>query len=137
MFSAINIAASGMTANKEWIEVTSNNIVNMNTTRSEDGGPYKRQTITMEARNSFDTLFEKEIGGGVKVGQVKQDDEVTLSYDPTHPDANEEGYVSFPAINLSAEITNMMQAQRSYEASSTTLNSIKQIMQKELEIGKI
>lgn len=137
MFSAINITTSGMTANKEWIEVTSNNIANMNTTRTSEGGPYKRQNVVMESKNAFDTVFEKQIGGGVEVTEVIQDDSTTTTYDPTHPDANEEGYVTFPAINLSAEITNLMQAQRSYEANATTLNSIKESMQKELEIGKI
>lgn len=137
MFSAINIASSGMTANKDWLEVTSNNIANMNTTRTEDGGPYKRQSVSMEAVDTFDTVFNKQMGGGVEISKVSQDDEEILTYDPAHPDANEDGFVAYPSINLSAEITNLMQAQRSYEAGTTSLNSIKQAMQKELEIGKL
>jgi len=137
MFSAINIAGSGITANKDWLEVTANNITNMNTTRTSDGGPYHRQTVIMEQKGSFDDLFNKQIGGGVQIKKVVEDKTENIVYDPRHPDADKEGNVRFPAINLAAEITNMMQAQRSYEANVTTLNSVKKVLQKEMEIGRV
>lgn len=137
MFNALNILGSGITANKEWLEVSSNNIVNMNTTRTKEGGPYHRQSIILESKKEFDNLFQKEIGNGVKVKKIVEDKKEDLVYNPTHPDANAEGIVRMPAINLAAEMSNLMMAQRGYEANVTTLNATKQIMQKELEIGRI
>lgn len=137
MFKTIDIIGSGMTANKQWLELTANNITNMNTTRTEEGGPYHRQTLQLEAKNSFDDLFDKQVGDGVKVSKVVTDKTENLVYDPQNVDANEEGYVRFPAINLAAEMTDMMQAQRSYEANVTTLNATKEVMKKEMEIGKV
>ena len=137
MFSAMNIAESGMSGNQEWLRTISNNISNMNTTRTEDGGPYKRQTVIFEQQNSFDDLFKTQVGDGVRVKEVKKDAAEQLTYDPEHPDANEEGYVRMPAIDMSAEMSNMIMAQRAYESNVTTFNSIKQVMQKQLEIGKI
>jgi len=137
MFKTIDIIGSGMTANKQWLELTANNITNMNTTRTEKGGPYHRQTLQLEAKNSFDDLFDKQVGDGVKVSKVVTDKTEDLVYDPQNVDANEEGYVRFPAINLAAEMTDMMQAQRSYEANVTTLNATKEVMKKEMEIGKV
>jgi flagellar basal-body rod protein FlgC len=131
MFKVLDIAGSGMAANQQFLEVTANNITNMNTTRTSDGGPYHRQSIT------FGQMLDDTIGGGVKVDAIHQDKQEQLVYAPTHPDANAEGYVRFPAINLAAEMTNMMVGQRSYEANVTVFNSMKKIMEKEQEIGRI
>lgn len=137
MFSAINISGSGMSANQEWLELTANNISNMNTTRTENGGPYHRQTLSFESKSSFDDLFQKQIGDGVQVDGITEDMTEHVIYNPEHPDANEEGYVRMPAIDLAAEMSNMIMAQRAYEANVTSFNSIKQVMQKQLEIGRV
>jgi flagellar basal-body rod protein FlgC len=136
MFNTINTIASGMTANKLWLDVTANNITNINTTRQQNGNPYHRQTILLESKTQFDDLFNREIGGGVKVKSVVEDKTEKVVYEPNHPDANEEGYVRYPDINLAAEMTNMMMAQRSYEANVSTFDATKKIMEKELTIGR-
>ena len=132
-----DILYKGLSANKEWMEVTANNITNINTTRTKDGGPYQRQSVVMESTGSFDDFFNQQIGGGVEVTKVVQDTSVRLVHDPEHPDADAEGIVRMPAINLAAEMTNMIMAQRAYEANVTTLNSMKEANQKTLEIGKV
>lgn len=137
MFSAMNIASSGMSASKEWLEVTTNNISNINTTRTEDGGPYHRQNVIFKEKNGFDDLFSKEMGDGVKVDKIAVDTNEKVVFDPKHPDANQEGYVRYPAINLAAEMTNLVQAQRAYESNVTVFNDLKKVMQKELEIGRV
>ena len=132
-----DILYSGLAANKQWMEATTNNIANINTTRTAEGGPYKRQSVVMEAKGSFDEFFNQKIGGGVEVTKVVQDDSVRVTYDPDHPDADAEGNVLMPAINLAAEMTDLIMAQRAYEANVTTLNSAKEANEKTLEIGKV
>lgn len=137
MFSMFDISGSGMSANQEWLDVTSNNISNMNTTRTADGGPYHRQTISFESKSSFDDLFKKTMGDGVQVDEIKEDPSVQVVYNPDHPDADAQGNVKMPAIDLSAEMANMIMAQRGYEANVTTFNATKQVVQKQLEIGRV
>lgn len=136
MFSTLNISGSGMTANKTWLETIGNNISNVNTTRTEEGGPYKRQTVTFGERKEFEKMLQKETGAGVEVNEIIQDDNVRLVYDPEHPDANEEGYVEYPEINIVAEMTDLLMAQRGYEANASVLSATKDIMKKEMEIGR-
>lgn len=131
-----DLIGSGMTANKEWLEVTSNNIVNINTTRTANGGPYHRQAVVFEAKEKFDNLLNSKTGEGVEVKKVVEDKNETLVYNPEHPDANKEGYVRYPAINIAAEMTNMMQAQRGYQSTVTTFNNAKKMMEKTFEIGR-
>ena len=137
MFSTINTIGSGMTASQERLEVTSNNITNMDTTRTANGGPYHRQSVLLESKNSFDSMFNKSVGSGVEVKKIVEDPNERLEYDPKHPDADEEGYVHYPEINIAAEMTDMMQAQRSYEANVTAFNAAKKVMQKTQEIGRV
>lgn len=136
MFRAIDISESGLRSYKQMLEVTANNITNINTTRTEDGGPYKRQAVILEAKGGFDEFLQKEMGEGVKVKKVIQDKSEKTIYDPEHPDANKEGFVRMPNIQLAAEMTNMMQAQKGYGASVTVLNATKEVIQKENEIGR-
>lgn len=140
MFEAINISGSGLTASKKWMEVTSNNIVNINTT-SADGIPYKRQAVVFDeipTESTFDTMFQSETktGSGVAITDIKKDDNVKMVYDPTHPHADETGYVAYPEVDLAAEMTNVMVAQRMYEANTSVLNSNQKVLEKTLEIGR-
>ncbi|MCK2000019.1 flagellar basal body rod protein FlgC [[Brevibacterium] frigoritolerans] len=137
MFSVLDKSGSAMTGNKEWMEAISNNLANINTTRTENGGPYKRQTVTFQASEKFDSFLNQEIGDGVRVTSVVQDNNTRLVYDPEHPDANQEGYVEYPEINMTAEMTDLLMAQRGYEASSTVLSASKKVMEKEHEIGRV
>lgn len=138
MFRAMNISGSALTASKKWMELTSNNIVNMNTT-SADGDPYRRQTVVLEeiSNSSFQSRLDRSTSGdGVAITNILRDNSVNLVHDPTHPHANEEGYVAYPAVELVAEMTNLMVAQRMYEANINVLNSNNEIINKTLEIGR-
>lgn len=132
-----DVLYTGLAANKEWMEVTANNITNINTTRTKDGGPYQRQSVIMESKGSFDDFFNQKMGGGVEITKVVQDPSFNTIYNPEHPDANAEGYVRTPAINIAAEMTNILMAQRAYEANVTTLNAMKEANDKTYEIGKV
>lgn len=136
MFQLFDISGSSMTAHKTWTETIGNNISNIQTTRTENGGPYQRQTVTFEEKKDFENIMQKERSAGVQVGNVLHDDSTRNVYQPDHPDANEEGYVEFPEINITSEMTDLLMAQRGYEASATALDTAKKMMQKTLEIGR-
>lgn len=148
--SSLNISGSALTAQKFRMDVISENIANMDTTRTAEGGPYKRKMVvfsSIDQSNNFNEIFNniKKLNGieefsvnkGVQVQQIVEDDEpFKLVYNPTHPDANEEGYVEMPNINSLKETVDMMEAVRAYQANITALNAIKQMASKALEIGK-
>lgn len=136
MFNSIDISGSGMAMAKKWMEVSSNNLANINTTRGTDGNPYRRQTVILEERTKFESYLNKDVGAGVQIKEIAQDTSEDLVYNPDHPDAMQNGYVRMPQINLTAEMTNMLAAQRTYEANATAFSTNKKMMDKELEIGK-
>ena len=142
-FGAMDISASGMTAQRLRTDIISQNIANVNTTRDADGGAYVRKTVVFEEKpsNSFSnylSVASGSIGNGVKVSQIVEDTDtpMTMVYDPSHPDANEEGYVNYPNVNTVTEMTNMIDASRAYEANVTAFNASKSMALKGLEIGK-
>lgn len=146
MFDSFNINASGLTAQRYRMDVISENIANANTTRTEDGTPYKRKVVTFEEKNggvqSFDTIFgratERFKGHGVKVSGTFEDTQTegSLVYDPSHPDADENGYVQYPNVNIITEMTNLIDASRSYEANATAFESSKNIAKLGLTMGQ-
>ena len=143
MFKAIDIAASGMTAERLRMDLIGNNIANVNTTRTEEGGPYKRQMAVFEPRsggmNFGQVLAEQMDGGGtgVRVKSIEKDQSPPrMIYDPTHPDANEQGYVALPNINIVTEMVDMITASRAYEANATMVNTAKTMAQKALDMGR-
>ncbi len=142
MFSAIDSAASGLTAERLRMDVISNNIANVNTTRTAEGGPYKRQSVVFAPRSnnkSFTQILSNEMdtGAGVRVvGITKDNSPSRLVYEPNHPDANQDGYVEMPNINIVSEMVDMITATRAYEANVTAVNSAKSMALKALEIGK-
>ncbi|MGE4317667.1 MAG: flagellar basal body rod protein FlgC [Deferribacterales bacterium] len=130
-FDVMNVAATGMSAQRIRITAISSNLANAQTTKTADGGPYKRQDVV------FQTIMDGQNAGGVKVNQVITDDKPPiLKYEPDHPDADEEGYVAYPNVNPIEEMVNMLEASRSYEANTTVLNTAKQLALKAIEIGK-
>jgi flagellar basal-body rod protein FlgC len=144
MFSAFNISASGLTAQRYRMDVISENVANANTTRTSDGTPYVRKVVTFEtkgANNSFSSVLgnatRSYVGQGVKVTAVHEDTETEMNmvYDPSHPDADENGYVTYPNVNIITEMTNLIDASRSYEANATAFNASKSMAAKGLEIG--
>jgi flagellar basal-body rod protein FlgC len=143
LFDAISISASGLTAERLRMDVISNNIANANTTRTEEGGPYRRQMVIFQARegetSSFYDLLQKKVqpGTGVRaVKIVKDPSPLRLIYDPSHPDADQQGMVNLPNVNIVAEMVDLIAATRAYEANVTALNSTKTMANRALEIGR-
>ena len=147
MFSAFDINASGMTAQRYRMDIISENVANANTTRTEDGSPYRRKVVSFmekSGQTSFGRALGKAAyrygytGTGVKVAGVYEDHvtEMNKVYDPSHPDADEDGYVTGPNVNIITEMTNMIDASRAWEANSTAFNASKSIALKGLELGK-
>ncbi|SMC19219.1 flagellar basal-body rod protein FlgC [Desulfacinum hydrothermale DSM 13146] len=141
--SAMRISASGLKANRVWINVVSANLANINTTRTAEGTPYRRRTLILEAtpvESDFQAVFDEALEGQlerVDVSEIVPDGrDFTKVYDPSHPDANKEGYVLKPNINPVEEMANMMSATRSYEANLAALNTARQLALKALEIGR-
>ena len=142
-FDGYNIATSGMSAQRTRINVVSSNLANAQTTHTQEGGPYKRQTVTFQEvllnqNNTRKDLTKKEnalLPKGVKVSSIQDsDDEPIMKYDPTHPDANEDGYVAYPNINPVIEMVELMEAMRSYEANVSAFKTQKDIDTKTLDI---
>lgn len=147
MFGAIDAAASGLTAERLRMDVISNNIANANTTRTAEGGPYRRQLVIFEPRSgqkSFGQMLSNEmeegspeVGDGVKVvGIIKDASPTRMVYNPQHPDANQDGYVEMPNLNIVSEMVDMITATRAYEANATAVNSAKSMAMKALTIGE-
>lgn len=149
IFHAFNISASGLTSQRLRMDVAASNMANAQTTRAtidENGEfqPYRRKMVAMQPNEkNFKHFLHKAQAGkkqpteGVKVTHILHDNEpFKLVYDPTHPDANEEGYVSYPNVDPLREMVDIMSATRSYEANVTSLNATKDMLLKALEIGK-
>lgn len=143
IFSGMNISASGMTAQRLRTDVISENIANANTTRTSKGGPYVRKTVVLTEKTTtqFGDVFNRTlqgVGNGVKVTAIKDDTEtdMNLVYDPSHPDADENGYVLYPNVNVVTEMTNLIDATRSYEANATAFNASKSMASTGLDLMK-
>jgi len=132
-FSSIDISASGLFAQRTKLDAIANNIANASTTRTQEGGPYKRQEVTFKTR-----LGSLEVGeGGVEVAEVLESAEPPkMVYDPSHPDAGPDGTVAMPNVNIVEEMTDLISATRAYEANVTAINAARTMASKALEIGK-
>jgi len=142
-FTAMQVSASGLNAERERLNVSSSNLANVQTTRTAAGGPYKRRDVVLQAESAFDKISGSMAGGsssaveGVKVANIVQDTKQgRLEYDPGHPDANAEGYVEYPNVNVVEEMVDMITASRAYEAGVTSLNSAVSMAERALQIGK-
>lgn len=144
LFQSFDICASGMTAQRFRMDTISENIANVNTTRTADGTPYRRKIVTFEEKvtsPTFESALTKATefnGDGVRVINVSEDTETDfiMEYDPSHPDADENGYVRYPNVNTVTEMTNLIDSSRAYEANATAFNAVKAIAQAGLQIGK-
>ena len=145
MFDSFNINASGLTAQRYRMDVIAENVANANTTRTADGSPYKRKVVTFEEKNGsyekFDTIFGRASrrfkGHGVAVnGTYEDSSEGNMVYDPAHPDADENGYVTYPNVNIITGMTNLIDASRSYEANATAFEASKAIAKQGLTMGQ-
>jgi flagellar basal-body rod protein FlgC len=142
--SSMNISASGLTAQKQRLDIIAENIANINTTRTEGGGAYQRKMVVFQPIEQQDfrsvlsrTAKESTQKGGVQITQVVEDErEFKAVYDPEHPDADADGYVMMPNVDLIKETVDSMSATRSYDANITAFNAIKMMATKALEIGR-
>lgn len=143
-FRAMDVSASGLTAQRLRMDIISQNIANINTTRTENGEPYRRKAVLFEEKKEqlpFSKLLKKSMeqysSSGVRVSAIVEDNsDFQMVYDPEHPDADENGYVRMPNVNIIEEMVNMISANRSYEANVTAINTNKSMALKALEIGR-
>ena len=149
LFTAINIASSGMSAQRTRVDVISDNMANASTTRTAEGGPYRRSRVVMRPR--VDSPYwrspflpqglDNGVGRGVRIAEIQKDykSELKLVYDPTHPDAIKsgprEGYVEMPNVDIVSEMVDMIAASRAYEANAAVVEGSRTMFQRALEIG--
>ncbi|ALC81052.1 MULTISPECIES: flagellar basal body rod protein FlgC [Bacillus] len=147
IFNQMNISASALTAQRVRMDVISSNLSNADSTRAKmvDGEwqPYRRKMVETEAKGeSFSSVLNSamknnQAGGGVRVSGITEDETPFKEiYDPSHPDANDEGYVQLPNVDPLKEMVDLMSSTRSYEANVTAMNATKGMLMKALEIGK-
>lgn len=168
IFQSMNINTSGLNLERTKLDVISSNIANVNTTRTEDGGPYLSKQVTFEENMKNIDLFPANQAGNKNVGRemvltndrhqlaspgsgrrsgqtsagvratgiVENEENTRIVYDPSHPDANEEGYVEYPNVDMADEMIDMMNTIRSYEANVTAMDASKAMLKKALEISK-
>ena len=137
--TSFRVSASGLAAQRMRLNLIAENLANAQTTRTAEGGPYKRKDPIFMAKPFGEMLSQEMAAGntGVQVERVQIDQNAPrMQYEPTHPDANEDGYVAMPNVDTTTEMVNMMSASRSYEANVSTLNASKAMAMKALEIGR-
>ena len=145
IFDSFNINASGLTAQRYRMDIISQNLANANTTRTEDGTPYVRKVVTFSEKDS-QTPFSKVLnsatdrysGNGVKVSSVQYDTWTPMNsvYEPSNPDADANGYVTYPNVNTVTEMTNLIDASNSYQANATAFTASKAMATKGLQMGQ-
>jgi len=150
LFSSINIAATGLSAERVRLDVISDNMANVNTTRTNEGGPFRRSRVIMRPRVEspywrspfLPQSLDNGIGRGVRPAEIQKDyaTENKLRWDPTHPDAIKsgprEGYVELPNVDIVTEMVDMISASRSYEANASIIEGSKSMFQRALDIGR-
>ena len=159
LFSSLQISASGLAANRRWMDAIAENLANAQTTRTEEGGPYRRKIATFEEvsekvqaakspverkldlnithkahmRENFGSKRELQVGT-VRTELERDGSDFTWVYDPGHPDANEEGYVAYPNVEVVREMVDLITASRAYEANVTAMNAVKAMHKKAIDI---
>jgi flagellar basal-body rod protein FlgC len=150
LFSSINIAATGLSAERVRLDVIADNMANVNTTRTDEGGPFRRSRVIMRPRVEspywrspfLPQSLDNGIGRGVRPAEIQKDYEKKnpLRWDPTHPDAIKsgphEGYVELPNVDIVTEMMDMISASRSYEANASIIEGSKSMFQRALDIGR-
>jgi flagellar basal-body rod protein FlgC len=137
--SSLAISASALQAQRLRMDVISANLANAQSTRTPEGGPYKRRDVVLEAMpgGSFDDMLGQEGGGAVRVARVVADEKPPrVVFDPGHPDADARGYVAYPNVNPITEMVDLMAATRAYEANVAAVNATKRVLEAALSIGR-
>lgn len=149
IFSSMNIASTGLSANRARMDVIADNMANVNTTRTTEGGPFRRSRVIMRPRVEspywrspfLPESMDNGIGQGVRVAEIQKDyaAEHPLRWDPTHPDAiksgPKQGYVELPNVDVVTEMVDLISASRSYEANAAIIEGSKAMFQRALDIG--
>ena len=142
-FDALRVSSSGLSAQRIRMNLAANNLANINTTKTSEGGPYRRKDVVFASRpleKTFGDTLESQMTGELSevqvIGIIDDPRPLHTKHDPQHPDADEKGYVKTPNINLMEEMVNMISATRSYEANVTAIKASKDMALKALEIGK-
>ncbi len=150
IYTALNTASSGLTAERTRLDVIADNLANVDTTRTPEGGPFRRSRVVFRPRVSqpywrspfLPKYLENQIGRGVRIVDIQKDymSKPRLVWDPTHPDAiktgPQKGYVEYPNVNVVSEMVDMISASRAYEANVTIINGAKSMFLKALEVGR-
>ncbi len=141
--TAMKISASGLSAQRKRMEVISSNLANIETTRTPEGGPYRRKQLVINALpvdNDFAAVIRDELGDHLRevvvTGVVEDQSEPTLVFNPDHPDADEKGYVKMPNVNMVKEMVDLINASRSFEANIQSINTAKSMAQRAIELGR-
>jgi len=139
LITSFKICGSGLAAQRAKLDIITSNLANVNTTRTPEGGPYRKKTIALSAENvdqNFDSTL-KDIVKSVRVDEIVDDPNgIKMVYDPAHPDADAKGFVAMPNINVMAEMADMIAASRAFEACVTAFDSTKNMTLKTLEMGR-
>ncbi|MFA7059739.1 MAG: flagellar basal body rod protein FlgC [Pedobacter sp.] len=142
-FSSMNVSSSALTAERTRMNLISSNLANANATRTPEGGPYKRKDAVFAAtpvESRFTRALDNATGRDVRQVEVMQiiedQNQPRMQYDPSHPDANPQGYVAMPNVNVVEEMADMINATRTYEANVTAVQAAKSMALKTLEISK-
>ena len=141
IFDVLRISASGLKAERTRMETVATNIANVHTTRTEEGGPYRKKNVVfvptdVTDSSPFGTLFQKKVEGVAVEEVLESTKPFERTYDPYHPDADRDGYVMLPNVNVMEEMADMIAATRAYEANVNVVNNTKEMFTKSLEIGK-
>jgi flagellar basal-body rod protein FlgC len=141
LFSTLSVSASGMSAERQRAEVLVENIANADTTRTADGGPYRRKDVVFENQNissPFSSFMESSTTGaqnGVAISQIVEDtSEPDRRYMPGHPDADKDGYVAFPRVNPAEDMVDLLGASRSYQANVSAIAAVKDMIQRSIDL---
>jgi flagellar basal-body rod protein FlgC len=141
LFHLLSVSASGLEAQRRRAEVLTENLANAETTRTSQGGPYRRKDVifqSAEAEQPFQSVFRSEIGGGVqgvRVAEVVEDQRPPeMRYLPGHPDADPQGYVAFPNINPAEDMVDLLSATRGYQSNIAAMSAVKDMIQRTLDL---
>ena len=138
LFAALQVSASGMQAERTRAETLVENMANAETTRTPEGGPYKRKDVVFSSElqeSPFSAVFQNELATGVTVADITTDNSAPeMRFLPSHPDANAEGYVSFPKMNPAEEMANLLNTTRSYEANIAAMTAVKDMITHSIDL---
>jgi len=142
LMNVLSVSASGMEAQSTRMRMMAENLANAQTTRTPEGGPYRRKDVVLESDSDLTSPFSSHLAAamgepliGVRVGELLADENaIDLRFDPEHPDANEDGYVAYPQVNPAEELVNLQSAARAYEANIAVMSTAKEMLRRSLEM---